>query len=120
MTVSLPCLAADVTATVIVDKDVCWTFVGRLLIRAFSFGGNKLSYKFFQKNHIVLYTSVDDLSRGCKPTMNTFPTLRIPLATTFLSPEPAVSWSRGLETRGSTCSLQIKPSGSGDENVATN
>jgi len=31
----------------------------------------------------------------------------------FSSPEPVVSWSRGLETRGS---LQIKPSGSGDEN----
>ena len=30
---------------------------------------------------------------------------------TFLSPEPVVSWSRGLETRG-----QSKPSGSGDEN----
>ena len=28
----------------------------------------------------------------------------------FSSPEPVVSWSRGLET------LQIKPSGSGDEN----
>ena len=31
---------------------------------------------------------------------------------TFSSPEPVVSWSRGLETR-----LQIKPSGSGDENA---
>ena len=31
----------------------------------------------------------------------------------FSIPEPVVSWSRGLETRGS---LQIKPSGSGDEN----
>ena len=28
-------------------------------------------------------------------------------------PEPVVSWSSGLETRGL---LQIKPSGSGDEN----
>ena len=33
----------------------------------------------------------------------------------FSSPEPVVSWSRGLETR---CSLQIKPSGSGDKNEA--
>ena len=31
----------------------------------------------------------------------------------FSSPEPVVSWSRGLETRSS---LQIKPSGCGDEN----
>ena len=29
----------------------------------------------------------------------------------FSSPQPVVSWSRGRETR-----LQIKPSGSGDEN----
>ena len=35
----------------------------------------------------------------------------------FSSPEPVVSWSRGRETRGSTGRLQIKPSGSGDENV---
>ena len=38
----------------------------------------------------------------------------------FSSPEPVVSWSRGRETRGSAGSatgrLQIKPSGSGDEN----
>ena len=33
----------------------------------------------------------------------------------FSSPEPVVSWSRGRETRGR---LQIKPSGSGDENFA--
>ena len=33
----------------------------------------------------------------------------------FSSPEPVVSWSRGLKTR---CSLQIKPSGSGDKNEA--
>ena len=111
MTVSLPCLAADVTVTVIVDKDKS------IFLR---WEQTLCSYKFFEKNYIVLYTSVDALSRGCKPTINTFPTLRIPLATTFLSPEPAVSWSRGLETRGSTCSLQIKLSGSGDENVATN
>lgn len=32
----------------------------------------------------------------------------------FSSPQPAVFWSRGLETRGShLCSLQIVPSGSG-------
>ena len=39
---------------------------------------------------------------------------------TFSSPEPVVSWSRGRETRGYksyTGRLQIKPSGSGDENV---
>ena len=36
--------------------------------------------------------------------------------TPFSSPEPVVSWSRGRETRGQ---LQIKPSGSGDENVFT-
>ena len=35
----------------------------------------------------------------------------------FSSPEPVVSWSRGRETRGSTGRLQIKPSGSGDENA---
>ena len=36
----------------------------------------------------------------------------------FSSPEPVVSWSRGRETRGSaTDRLQIKASGSGDENV---
>ena len=36
----------------------------------------------------------------------------------FSSPEPVVSWSRVRETRGSaTGRLQIKPSGSGDENV---
>ena len=52
--------------------------------------------------------------------MNTVQTLHIPLATTFSSPEPVVSWSRGLETRGSTGSLQIKPGGSGDENAAKN
>ena len=35
----------------------------------------------------------------------------------FSSPEPVVSWSRGRETRGSATGwLQIKPSGSGDEN----
>ena len=35
----------------------------------------------------------------------------------FSSPEPVVSWSRGRETRGwATGRLQIKPSGSGDEN----
>ena len=32
----------------------------------------------------------------------------------FSSPEPVVSWSRGRERRGR---LQIKPSGSGDENA---
>ena len=111
MTVSLPRLAADVTATVLVDKDKSVFLRWELTL---------CSYKFFEKNCIVLYTSVDPLLRGCKPTMNTFPTLRIPLATTFLSPEPAVSWSRGLETRGSTGSLLIKLSGSRDENVATN
>ena len=36
----------------------------------------------------------------------------------FSSPEPVVSWSRGRETRGSaTGRLQIKPRGSGDENM---
>ena len=36
----------------------------------------------------------------------------------FSSPEPVVSWSRGRETRSSATDwLQIKPSGSGDENV---
>ena len=35
----------------------------------------------------------------------------------FSSPEPVVSWSRGRETRvGHTVRLEIKPSGSGDEN----
>ena len=35
----------------------------------------------------------------------------------FSSPEPVVSWSRGRETRvGHTGRLEIKPSGSGDEN----
>ena len=35
----------------------------------------------------------------------------------FSSPEPLVSWSRGRETRGSATGwLQIKPSGSRDEN----
>ena len=34
--------------------------------------------------------------------------------TSFSSPEPVVSWSRGRETWS-----QIKPSGSGDENGAT-
>ena len=34
----------------------------------------------------------------------------------FSSPEPVVSWSRGRETR-TTGRLQIKPSGSGDENA---
>ena len=111
MTISLPCLAADVTATVLVDKDKSVFLRWEVTL---------CSYKFFEKNAIVLYTSVDALSRGCKPTMNTVQTLHIPLATTFSSPEPAVSYSRGLETRGSTGSLQIKPSGSGDENVATN
>ena len=38
--------------------------------------------------------------------------------TSLSSPEPVVSWSRGRETRGYTDTgrLQIKPSGSGDEN----
>ena len=39
--------------------------------------------------------------------------------TPFSSPEPVVSWSRGWETRGATGWLQIKSSGSGDENGLT-
>ena len=42
--------------------------------------------------------------------------LKFPKDETFSSPEPVVSWSRGRETRGYTGRLQIKPSGSGDEN----
>ena len=34
-------------------------------------------------------------------------------------PEPVVSWSRNWKTRGATGRLQIKPSGSGDENGLT-
>ena len=44
--------------------------------------------------------------------------LRSLLRKQFSSPEPVVSWSRGRERRGrATGRLQIKPSGSGDENV---
>ena len=57
--------------------------------------------------------------RGPKITFCAFHSFLVGVQT-FSSPEHVVSWSRGKETRG-TGRLQIKPSGSGDENgVQTN
>ena len=61
------------------------------------------------RRHALTFVSIEDNVRLISQVFQQFQ------ARSFSSPEPVVSWSRGLETRRS---LQIKPSGSGEENEA--